>query len=60
MTDKLVAEILYHVEACGTTPTKISFIGERHFKFLRGGFKLILQVIRWGLLLFGQQSQDHS
>lgn len=27
MTDKLVAEILYHVEACGLNPSKISFIG---------------------------------
>ncbi|XP_068082498.1 protein FAM135A [Anabrus simplex] len=27
MTDKLVAEILYHVEACGLNPAKISFIG---------------------------------
>nr|CAD7266504.1 unnamed protein product [Timema shepardi] len=27
MTDKLVGEILYHVEACGLNPTKISFIG---------------------------------
>ncbi|XP_063221158.1 protein FAM135A isoform X3 [Bacillus rossius redtenbacheri] len=27
MTDKLVAEILYHIEACGLNPTKISFIG---------------------------------
>ncbi|XP_047110452.1 uncharacterized protein LOC124787677 [Schistocerca piceifrons] len=27
LTDKLVAEILYHVEACGLNPAKISFIG---------------------------------
>ncbi|KAK6632544.1 hypothetical protein RUM43_013312 [Polyplax serrata] len=27
MTDKLVAEILYHIETCGPTPSKISFIG---------------------------------
>ncbi|XP_033606577.1 protein FAM135A isoform X2 [Cryptotermes secundus] len=27
MTDRLVAEILYHVEACGLNPSKISFIG---------------------------------
>ncbi|KAL0271507.1 UNVERIFIED_CONTAM: hypothetical protein PYX00_008581 [Menopon gallinae] len=27
MTDKLVAEILYHMESCSLTPSKISFIG---------------------------------
>lgn len=27
MTDRLVGEILYHVDACGLNPTKISFVG---------------------------------
>ncbi|XP_075225042.1 protein FAM135A isoform X2 [Lycorma delicatula] len=27
MTDRLVGEILYHVDACGLNPSKISFIG---------------------------------
>jgi hypothetical protein len=27
MTDKLVAEILFHVSACSLNPAKISFIG---------------------------------
>lgn len=27
MTDRLVAEILYHVESCGARPARISFVG---------------------------------